>query len=338
MKIVITESQYNIILEKKENQKDLLEEGFLNTLADIAGIFDPTGIVDVGNAISYWYQGKNTFALLTLVSAIPGIDWATKPFVLGSKIVGSVSSIPILGWLIKTILKWSGKALDYLDKMLLSKIPIVKNFAGGMRSFIEGLKADAGIKLNESFTKDDFDLINEAKLYNKLTENIDFDVAYRDYFNPIYKSICLKYSNGDEEKAKDFCQDGFIKAFSKLAKFEGGQKNIGGWLARVVRNNTIDLIRKEKGKKVSDFNFDRYDSEEEEYDDRYMGMYDDENIQNAISKLPEKQRIVFNMYYFDKLQHDEIAKKLNINTGTSKSQLHRAKKNLKNELEKIKED
>ena len=131
MKIIITESQYNLIVNNN-NLEFSLNEGILNTIADIVGIFDPTGIVDIGNAISYWRQGKNTFALLTLVSAIPGIDWATKPFVLGSKVVSAVSEVPILGWLLKTILKWSGKTLDFLDKMLLSKIPLVKNFANGM--------------------------------------------------------------------------------------------------------------------------------------------------------------------------------------------------------------
>ena len=337
MKIVLTESQYNFIVNELNKKEESLNEGILNTIADVVGMYDPTGLVNLGNAISYWFQGKKTFALLTLVSIIPGVSWATKPFVLGAKTVGFLGEIPILGWLIKTILKWSGKALDFLDKMLLSKIPIVKSFANGMRTFIEGLKKDGEIKLNESFSNYDFDLINEAKLYNKLTENIDFDSAYRDYFTPIFKNVCLKYADGDEDKAKDFCQDGFIKAFSQLDKFDGTQENIGGWIARVVRNNTIDTIRKQKGKKVSDFDFDRYDSEEEEYDDRYMGLYDDNDIRSAILELPKKQQEVFNLYYFDDLQHDEIANKLGINVGTSKSQLHKAKKALKNELEKIKE-
>ena len=93
MKIIISESQYKklnsynnhgvnlIINEAAGKTLEPLSEGWLNTLADIVGIFDPTGLVDIGNAISYWSQGKNTFALLTLVSAIPGVDWATKPFI-----------------------------------------------------------------------------------------------------------------------------------------------------------------------------------------------------------------------------------------------------------------
>ena len=162
MKIIISESQYKklnsynnhgvnlIINEAAGRTLEPLSEGWLNTLADIVGIFDPTGLVDIGNAISYWSQGKNTFALLTLVSAIPGVDWATKPFVLGGKIVAGISKIKILGWLVRTMNKWVGKALDMIDKMLLSKIPIVKNFADAMRSLINGLKKDSQIKLNES--------------------------------------------------------------------------------------------------------------------------------------------------------------------------------------------
>ena len=162
MKIIISESQYNrlnsynnpginlIINEVAGKRLEPLSEGWLNTLADIVGIFDPTGLVDIGNAISYWSQGKKTFALLTLVSAIPGIDWATKPFVLGSKIVAGASETKILGWLVRTMNKWIGKVLDKLDKMLLSKIPIVKNFANGIRTFINGLKKDSEMKLSES--------------------------------------------------------------------------------------------------------------------------------------------------------------------------------------------
>ena len=72
------------------------------------------------------------------------------------------------------------------DKLLISKIPIVKSFAGGMRSFIEGLKKDAGIKLNESS-------------YN-LNENLDFDEIYNDYGPIVFKTVCLKYANGDDDK------------------------------------------------------------------------------------------------------------------------------------------
>lgn len=141
MNIIITESQYSRLVETQE-----LDEGLLNTIGDIVGIADPTGIVDIMNAISYWKQDRNTFALLSLISAIPGADFITKPFILGGKLVGGASETKVLGWLVRTFDKWTGKVLDKLDKLVLSKIPIVKNFANGMRNFIMGLKKSSKFK------------------------------------------------------------------------------------------------------------------------------------------------------------------------------------------------
>jgi len=335
MKIIISESQYkklnsynnhgvNLIINEVAGKRlEPLSEGWLNTLADIVGIFDPTGLVDIGNAISYWSQGKNTFALLTLVSAIPGIDWATKPFILGSKIVAGASETKILGWLVRTLNKWIGKVLDKIDKMLLSKIPIVKNFANAMRTFINGIKKDSEMKLNES------------KLYKLLTENVNFDNVYRELFPKIYKTVCLKYAKGDSEKAQDFCQDGFIKAYNKLSQFRGD--NLNGWVAMIVRNNIIDELRKEKGSKIQDFDFGRYDAKQEEYDDLFMGRYSEKDIQDAINTLSPQFQKVFRMYYFDGMKHQEIAKKLGISDSTSKTNLLRGKAKVKDFLENLKE-
>jgi hypothetical protein len=143
MNIILTESQYNLI------KNDQLNEGLLNTIADLVGIVDPTGIVDIGNAISYWRQDRNAFALLSLISAVPGTDFVTKPFILGGKLVGSASETKILGWLVRTLDKWIGKVLDKLDKLVLSKIPIVRNFANTMRDTILSLKKSSKIKLNK---------------------------------------------------------------------------------------------------------------------------------------------------------------------------------------------
>lgn len=333
MKIIISESQYNrfnsynnigvnlIINEVAGKKLEPLSEGWLNTLADIVGIFDPTGIVDIGNSISYWYQGKKTFALLTLVSAIPGIDWVTKPFVLGSKIISVASETKILGWLVRTINKWIGKVLDKLDKMLLSKIPIVKSFSNGIRMFINGLKKDSEMKLSES------------KLYQILTEDVDFDKAYREFFPKIYKSVCLKYANGDSEKAQDFCQDGFIKAYNKLSQFRGG--NLSGWVAMIVKNNILDELKKEKIlPKRKEVDFSREDLGIEDIDSEDP-IFSSLEIKNAIDTLSPAYKKVFNMYYFENMSHKEIADELKISEGASKSNLFKAKANVKIYLENL---
>lgn len=165
MNITLTESQYNRLVEVQE-----LDEGLLNTIGDIVGIFDPTGLVDLLNAMSYWKQGKNTFALLSLVSVIPGIDWATKPFVLGGKVIKGLSEVAVLGWLLKTFGKWSGKAFDFLDKLLLSKIPFVGRFVSAMKSFISGIKSNSAVKMTESKNNNIFINKNKMKKIVTLTE------------------------------------------------------------------------------------------------------------------------------------------------------------------------
>ncbi len=65
-----------------------------------------------------------------------------------------------------------------------------------------------------------------------------------------------------------------------------------------------------------------------------MGQYSEKDIRDAIDTLSPMYKKVLELYYFDDLTHDEIAKKLGISTGTSKSNLFKAKANLKNYLEK----
>lgn len=309
MNIIITESQYKLI---KNNQ---LNEGILNTIADVVGIYDPTGIVDLGNAISYWRQDKNTFAILSLISAIPGTDFITKPFIIGGKIIGGISQTKILGWLVRTFDKWIGKVLDMLDKMAFSKIPIIKNFANGLRTFILSLKKDSGMKLSES------------KIQKILIEH-NFNQIYNDLYNKMFKTICLKYSKGDYEKAQDFCQNGFIKAYEKLNQFRG--ENVSGWVSMVIRNHILDELRKEKrNMQVKDFDFSKYDPKDEEYDDLFMGQYSEDDIKNAIEKLSPMYKKTLELYYFEDLTHDEIAKRLGISSGTSKSNLFKAKEKMK---------
>ena len=175
-----------------------------------------------------------------------------------------------------------------------------------------------------------------SRLKSHIKPGINFNELYNRLFPKIYKSVCLKYSDGDREKAQDFCQDGFIKAYNKLDQFRG--ENIDGWVAKIVRNNILDELRKENRRfKTTTTDFDRFDTEEEEYDDLFMGRFSEKDIQDAISNLSPKYQDVFRAYYFDDMTHDEIAKKHGLSPGTSKSNLFKAKANVKKYLENLKE-
>jgi hypothetical protein len=91
--LVITEKQLQLLVnniqESSSKGEQLNEDTAMNTVAGIVGIFDPTGLVDFGNAISYFAQGDNLFGVLSLISAVPFIgDIIGKPVMGSLKVAG----------------------------------------------------------------------------------------------------------------------------------------------------------------------------------------------------------------------------------------------------------
>ncbi|MDY0201968.1 MAG: RNA polymerase sigma factor [Tenuifilaceae bacterium] len=147
---------------------------------------------------------------------------------------------------------------------------------------------------------------------------------YQKYFKVMFQ-ICLSYS-GDRTEAKDIMQDAFIKVFTNLEKFDPAN-SLEGWIRRIVTNTAIDYFRKRKRLVFLDEFPDEPDEEE-------RGTYTFQELTNDvilyhIKKLPDGARVVFNLFAVEGLKHKEIAEKLNITEGTSKSQYKRARNLLK---------
>lgn len=87
MKVIITESQLNRVSELLAEDDSLLNEAkWWNTLGDIVGIFDPTGVVDIVNGVDYIRQGDTFFGMLSMISAIPYVgDVVAKPIMMAGK-------------------------------------------------------------------------------------------------------------------------------------------------------------------------------------------------------------------------------------------------------------
>ncbi|MDX5405090.1 MAG: RNA polymerase sigma factor [Bacteroidota bacterium] len=132
--------------------------------------------------------------------------------------------------------------------------------------------------------------------------------------------ICLQYT-GDRDEAKDVLQDAFIKIFKNIEGFQ--QKgSFEGWLKRITTHTAIDHFRKE-GKMRMVEGVDRLEEEyEEEVEEITMTT---DAILNLVKRLPEKARIVFNLFVLENMTHKEIANTLEISEGTSKSQYNRAR-------------
>lgn len=147
------------------------------------------------------------------------------------------------------------------------------------------------------------------------------------------KVVCLRYTRNNDQ-AEDMLQEGFIKVFTGIEKYNGNG-SFEGWVRRIMVNTAIDHYRKQKNdfvlldedKSLEDFVEAEVDVED---DDAYS--FSPEEITEAMQKLTPAYRTIFNLYVFEHLSHKEIAEKLGISDGTSKSNLAKAKRNLKNIL------
>ena len=153
---------------------------------------------------------------------------------------------------------------------------------------------------------------------------------YNHFASTLY-AICLRYC-AHKHDAEDCLHDGFVKVFSKIGSY-GGNGSFEGWMKRIIINICIDKYRKS-------FEFVTLEDEnlEEEEPDVNMVNDDEKYLIEAIQALPPKYRAVFNLYAIEDLKHKEIAEKLGISEGTSRSNYLRAKKILVEKISYLKSD
>ncbi len=130
------------------------------------------------------------------------------------------------------------------------------------------------------------------------------------------------------EDADDVLQNTFVKVWRYLENFKQDSK-IYTWLFRIATNESITFINNKKKKEEDSFqNYEDYLSQNLESDEYFEGDNIQLILQKAILKLPEKQRIVFNMKYFDEMKYDEISEITETSVGALKSSYHHAVKKI----------
>ncbi len=155
---------------------------------------------------------------------------------------------------------------------------------------------------------------------------------YKKYASVLF-GICLKYSRNKAE-AEDNLHDCFMTIFEKIKQYKG-KGSFEGWIKRIAVNTTLQKYRKEKHLQIVSENIG--DTEEEEEEQEIDEKYASENLQTLlkyIQELPNKYRQTFNMYVLDGYSHNEISETLGTSLGASKSNLSRARKILKEKIEK----
>ncbi len=150
-------------------------------------------------------------------------------------------------------------------------------------------------------------------------------------FSPKMLSVCRQYIK-DIHHAEDVMITAFMKVFTHINKYEH-KGSFEGWIRRIMVNECIDYIRVKKN------NFSHENIEETILPNDFSEEQDfsTDDIQLLIDNLPEGCKMVFNLYVIEGYKHNEIAKMLNINEGTSKSQLAHARKLLQEQINKLKE-
>jgi RNA polymerase sigma factor (sigma-70 family) len=142
-------------------------------------------------------------------------------------------------------------------------------------------------------------------------------------------AVCLKYSSSYED-AQDNLQDGFILIFRKIEQFTG-KGSFEGWAKRVIINNALQKL---KGVRYIEIQDEHISEIEVEIDDEKIPL---DYLLKIIHELSDQYRIVFSLYVLDGYSHQEISEMLNISTGTTKSNLFRARLILKEKIEQLTE-
>lgn len=128
----------------------------------------------------------------------------------------------------------------------------------------------------------------------------------------------------DPELASDALQEAFIQVFNILEQFQF-RSTLGAWIKTIVVRSSLRILKKQKKFVLTELN----DSvKHASWDEPMSGEY----LEKAILSLPDGYRVVFLLVEVEGYKHKEVAEMLDVSEGTSKSQLFRAKKYLKNIL------
>ena len=158
------------------------------------------------------------------------------------------------------------------------------------------------------------------------TQRKGFEMLVRQYSEQLYwqvRRIVLTH-----EDSNDVLQNTFIKAWNGLSSFHGDSKVLT-WLSRIAINESLDFVRKQKNIAVVSAD----DSESSVAntlmaDEYFDGDETEAQLQEAIASLPEAQRTVFTLRYYDEMKYSEMSKLLNTSEGSLKASYHIAVKKI----------
>ena len=164
------------------------------------------------------------------------------------------------------------------------------------------------------------------ELRNEDTRQRAFNKVMRHYSQPLYWQIRRMVI--DHENTNDILQETFIKAWININHFRGDAK-LSTWLYKIAINESITFLNKEHNKQTTSIDDeDSFLINNLQADDWFDGNDLQLELQKAINRLPEKQRLVFNMRYFDEMKYEDMSEILGTSIGALKASYHHAAKKI----------
>ena len=177
---------------------------------------------------------------------------------------------------------------------------------------------------------------NEDTLIAQLkSENLKataFSAIVEEHSESIYWHIRRMVLTHDD--ANDIVQNTFVKAWMNIDSFQGKSK-ISTWLFRIAINETLTFLNKNQNTLISLDTPEGAIAELLESDTFFCGDKADAMFQEAVARLPEKQRLVFNMKYFSDIKYEEMSKVLGTSVGALKASYHIAVKKIEEYLNQM---
>ena len=167
--------------------------------------------------------------------------------------------------------------------------------------------------------------MNEDFLLKQLrdpkTSRSAFGVVVKEYTEPLYWH--LRRMVLDHDDANDLLQNTFIKAWTNIDGFQGNSK-ISTWLYRIATNEALTFLNKQNANEIVSIDNDENGAVNLEADPYFDGDELQQRLQDALQTLPPKQRMVFNMKYYDEMKYDDMSEVLGTSVGALKASYHLA--------------
>ena len=171
-----------------------------------------------------------------------------------------------------------------------------------------------------SLFNNEYDLAKAIQKGNRKAQNR----LYEKYASKML-AVCSRYVS-DKMEAEDVMIEGFMRVFDKIDQF-GFQGSFEGWVRKIMVNEALMFVRSKKM-----INVDLEAAIEEPNSFEFSSDIEAEELLKMIDSLPTGYKMVFNLFAIEGFSHQEIAEKLGISEGTSKSQLSRARAFLQEKL------